>query len=309
MGIFRDTLLWGSENTWLRERFPKYQFAQKAVKKFMPGETLSEAISAAGNFKQDKIPTVFTHLGENIVDLSEAKLVAEHYINALGEIAAAGNDTEVSLKLTQIGFDLSVNQTYENFKNIAVKAKELGNFVWIDMEGSKYTDITIDFYKRAKTELQNIGLCLQAYYMRTEKDIYDLLKIDPAVRLVKGAYNEPPSVAFQKKSDVDRNYMKLSTLLLEEIKSSGNRAAFATHDEEIINLIIKNAETIGIAKDKLEFQMLYGIKPSAQKRLTASGCHVRVLISYGEAWFPWYMRRLAERPANVTFVLKNMFQK
>ena len=175
------------------------------------------------------------------------------------------------------------------------------------MEGSKYTDITIDFYKRAKNELGNVGLCLQAYYMRTEKDIYDLLKIDPAIRLVKGAYNEPPSVAFQKKTDVDRNYMKLSTLLLEEVKASGIRAAFATHDETIIDLIIKNAATIGLPKDKLEFQMLYGIKPVTQKRLASAGSRVRVLISYGEAWFPWYMRRLAERPANVTFVIKNMF--
>ena len=307
MSVFRSALLWASENPTLRNKIPNMNFAKKAVKKFMPGEELSDAINATKKFHEDGITTVFTHLGENINDLSEAEEVTKHYLLVLEEISKSNLKIEISLKLTQIGFDLSVEKTFENFVNICKKAKSLNNFVWIDMEGSKYTDKTIDFYKKVKEEIDNVGLCLQAYLYRTEKELNDLLKIKPAIRLVKGAYKEPKEIAFEEKSKVDENYFKLSKILVEELKKDNVRAAFATHDLELVAKIKNFAQENSVDSEKLEFHMLYGIKSAEQLRLKKEGNDIRVLISYGHAWYPWYVRRLAERPANVMFVLKNLF--
>ncbi len=309
MGISREILLWGSKNPWLLNHVPKYKFVKKAVKRFLPGEELNSAITAAKDFLQKGIPTVFTRLGENITDLNEAAGVTNHYIDVIDNVAENKLLTEISLKLTQIGLDLSFEKSLDSFKLIAAKAKSSGNFVWIDMEGSSYTSGTIEFYKRVKEEHSNAGICLQAYLRRTGNDLNELLKIQPSIRLVKGAYNEPKEIAFELKQDVDKNYFYLSEVLLNEIKNTGIRAAFATHDINLINKIIKTAGNMGIKKDKLEFQMLYGIKTSEQLKLVKEGFKLKVLISYGAAWFPWYMRRLAERPANVGFVIKNIFTR
>jgi proline dehydrogenase len=307
LSVFRSVLLWASENPSLRQSVPQMKFVRKALKKFMPGEEVHDAVQAAKDFLKDDIPTVFTHLGENLKDLSEAESVTTHYISVLEEISKNNLKTEISLKLTQLGFDLSLDKTFENFVKISNKAKELNNYVWIDMEGSKYTQKTLDFYKKAKTELNNIGLCLQAYLMRTENDLKDLLPLSPAIRLVKGAYKEPADIAFEEKSKVDENYLNLSKILLNELKNNNVRAAFGTHDLQLITKIKNYAEEISLGKGKLEFQMLYGIKSGEQLRLKSEGNDIRVLISYGHAWYPWYVRRLAERPANVMFVLKNIF--
>jgi proline dehydrogenase len=283
------------------------KFVQKALKRFMPGEEVYDAVLATKSFLDKNIPTVFTHLGENIKDLSEAEEVTNHYLSVLEEISKNNLRTEISLKLTQIGFDLSLDKTIENFTTISRKAKELDNFVWIDMEGSKYTQKTLNFYKDGKKGLHNIGLCLQAYLIRTENDLKDLLSISPAIRLVKGAYKEPQNIAFQEKSKVDENYFNLSKILINEIKNNNIRAAFGTHDLQLIAKIKGYAKEVSLDRNKLEFQMLYGIKPNEQERLKTEGNDIRVLISYGHAWYPWYVRRLAERPANVIFVLKNLF--
>ncbi len=307
MGIARTILLWGSENHYLRKNVPKLKFVRKALKRFMPGEQIEDAIKAADEFLQNSIPTVFTHLGENLTNLSEAGQVTSHYLDVLDKLHQNKLKTEISLKLTQLGFDLSVDQTYENFKKIAVKTNELmNNILWIDMEGSDYTQKTIDFYKRIKQEVPNVGLCLQAYLYRTEKDVADLLVLSPAIRLVKGAYKEPANIAFEQKSKTDENYYKLSVQLMKGILLNGGRVAFGTHDIDLISKIENAAAEINYPKENLEFQMLYGIKPAEQLRLTKEGYTIRVLISYGEAWYPWYVRRLAERPANVLFVLKNL---
>lgn len=308
MSLSRNILLWASENKWMRNKIPSLKFVKSAVKKFMPGEKPEDAVTAASRFDMLGIPSVFTRLGENITKLEEGEEVCKHYLDLIDEIADKKLNIEISLKLTQLGFDISEEETYKRFKSIVQKIKDkLGNIVWIDMEGSAYTQITIDFYKKIKGEFENVGLCLQAYLYRTEKDVRDLIAVGSNIRLVKGAYKELPSIAFAKKEDVDKNYLLLSEILLLAAKENKIRAAFGTHDENIIYAIIKWSKQNSIQKDKIEFQMLYGIKKEKQKNLAGRGYTVRVLISYGEYWYPWYMRRLAERPANVLFVLKNMF--
>jgi proline dehydrogenase len=309
MGIMRTLLLWSSENQWMRQRVPGFRFVREAVRRFMPGERATDVITTAKQFQELGIPTIFTYLGENITHLSEAAQVTNHYLAVLEQIAAEKLPAEISLKLTQLGFDLEEEKTYQNFKSIALKAQAHQIVVWIDMEGSAYTGRTIEFYRRARAELPNTGLCLQAYLYRTHKDVEELLPLSPTIRLVKGAYNEAAEIAFEKKNRVDRNYLELAKRLLKGLVENGARVVFGTHDLKIISEIEKFAESQGISREKLEFHMLYGIKSNEQRRLSGARYRVGVLISYGDAWFPWYMRRLAERPANLTFVLKNLFTR
>lgn len=308
MSIMRSILLWASANPTLKEKVPKLKFVQKALKRFMPGENIDDAVIATNKNMEDGIPTVFTKLGENLVNISEAEKVKKHYLGLIEKIANEKINVEVSLKLTQLGFDLSVEDTYRNFKEIVQHAKtHLHNTVWIDMEGSAYVTKTIEFYKRIKSEHENVGLCLQAYLFRTHEDLNELLKINSEIRLVKGAYNEPKEIALKDKFRVDENFIDLSQKMLGAAREKKIRAVFGTHDLNIIKAINDSAASFGIQKDQYEFHMLYGIKTSEQKKLAKDGYKVRTLISYGAAWYPWYMRRLAERPANVTFVLKNIF--
>lgn len=308
MGAGRSILLWGSKNNWMRNHVPKFRFVRRAVKKFMPGETATDAINATRELLKKNIPTTFTHLGENIKDLSEAETAANHYLELIDRINKEKIDIEVSLKLTQIGFDLSFEKTLECFKQITKRARECGNNVFIDIEDSSYVDKTLDFYKKVKVEYDNVGLCLQAYLYRTMDDLKELIQINPWIRLVKGAYKEPENIAFKKKKDVDDNFFELSKYLLSQIQERGIRVAFGTHDLKLQQQIRNEATKIGLAKNKLEFQMLYGIKSAEQYKLAEEGYNIRTLISYGEFWYPWYMRRLAERPANVWFVAKNIFR-
>lgn len=309
MALGRNILLWASRNEWLKSRVPKMKFVQRAVKRFMPGTTPEDAITATRELLKYKIPTTFTHLGENITTLEEAEENTKHYLDLLDKIKRVNLDIEVSLKLTQIGFDLSFDKTLELFSSIVQKARDLTNNVFIDIEDSSYVDKTIEFYKQIKKNNDNVGLCLQAYLYRTMDDLKGMSGINPWIRLVKGAYKEPSSVAFPKITQVNDNYMVLSNYLLEKIKEKGIRIAFGTHDLNIQEQIKLQAERLGIPKEKIEFQMLYGIKTAEQYKLASEGYNVRTLISYGMHWYPWYMRRLAERPANVGFVLKNLFNK
>jgi proline dehydrogenase len=309
MGLARNTLLWASKNQWLKNRVPKKRFVKRAVKRFMPGETSEAAIGATKELHKHNIPTTFTHLGENITTLDEAEENSQHYLTLLEKISNEKLDIEISLKLTQIGLDLSFDKTLELFTSIVDKAKHLQNNVFIDIEDSSYVDKTIDFYKTIKKNYNNVGLCLQAYLYRTMDDLKDLIEIYPWIRLVKGAYKELSTVAFPKMPQVNNNFKELSCYLLEQIKEKGIRVAFGTHDLNIQEQVKKEAQKIALQKERLEFQMLYGIKTSQQYKLASEGYNIRTLISYGEHWYPWYMRRLAERPANVGFVLKNIFNK
>jgi proline dehydrogenase len=217
-------------------------------------------------------------------------------------------DAAISVKLTQLGLDLNADGCLANVQRLVERAQELGNFVWIDMEGSEYTDATLQLYRRVRAQHANVGVCVQAYLYRTEKDLDDLLPLATAIRLVKGAYNEPPELAYPRKKDVDDNYFRLAQRLLDpQVRKAGTRAGFATHDLRLIHQIEQVAEGLGLPKESVEFQLLYGIQRPEQVRLAQAGYRVRVLISYGSQWFPWFMRRLAERPANLTFVMRNLF--
>jgi proline dehydrogenase len=306
MGLARNALLWISENRRLRQALPRYAFIRRAVSRFMPGEELVDALNAAELLKPRSINSVFTHLGENVTDESEARKDAQDYIYSLRLIQQRGLDTHVSVKLTHLGLDLNEKACIDNLAAIVAEAQAVGNMVWIDMEQSQYVDRTLDIYKRVRKEFPNVGLCLQAYLYRTEKDLEGLLPFSPAIRFVKGAYKEPHTVAFKKKSDVDENFFKLTAALMQHVKT-GSKVVVGTHDTNLIRSLQGKAAQLGLSKKDYEFHLLFGIQTNEQLRLAREGYSIRVLISYGSFWFPWYVRRLAERPANVWFVMRKMF--
>lgn len=309
MAVLRNLLLTGSRSRWLGEQARRYKFVRKTVQRFLPGERAEDALHAARELEACSIGTVFTHLGENVKDRKEAESVAAEYARLLELSSGFSLPAEISVKLTHLGIDFDPELCYANLHALAERSGSQ-RFVWIDMEESVYADRTLDVYRRTHEEHKNLGVCLQAYLYRTTADLDSLLPIEPAIRLVKGAYNEPPERAFARKSAVDENYFALAQKLLsEEARAAGVRAAFATHDARLIRRIIGHAQSIGAGTRTFEFQMLYGIQRAQQLRLAREGWQERVLISYGSEWFPWFMRRLAERPANVFFVMKNLFAR
>jgi len=309
MSVMRTVLLKASENSWLRNRAPRYRFIRRSVERFLPGEGLDDALAAAGRLAQLRIDTLLTHLGENVTDRTEAEAVTGHYSQALDRIRAAALPSEISVKLTQLGLDLDNEFCYANLERLLRDSQEStpGRVVWIDMEHSPYVDVTLEMYRRARKAFANAGVCVQAYLYRTEKDLDSLVPMGATVRLVKGAYNEPSEIAYPKKSDVDENYFHLAQRLLSpEARGAGVRAALATHDPKLIDRIRAWAASQGIPTNKIEFAMLYGIQRGEQERLAREGYRVSVLVSYGSFWFPWFMRRLAERPANLFFLARNV---
>jgi len=309
MALARNALLWVSENRKLRETLPRYQFIRRAVSRFMPGEQLSDALRAAQTLKEKGITAILTHLGENITEASEARGVADHYLEVLERVHEHGLDSYISVKLTQLGLDLSEEMCRENLSVIIDRARAFDFWVWIDMEQSPYVDRTLAIYREARSRYRKVGVCLQSYLYRTGKDLQSLLPLSPAIRLVKGAYKEPSSLAYRKKRDVDANYFRLARLLLEGIRDKGVTLGIATHDRVLIEKVQTEANRLGLSKADYEFQLLYGIQTETQFRLAREGYRVRVLISYGTYWFPWYVRRLAERPANVFFAIKNIWSR
>jgi proline dehydrogenase len=311
MSLARNALLWASRNEWLSRHFPRYRFAQAAVRRFMPGTTVDAAIDAAKTLQPHGIGTVFTRVGENLESLDEARAEVDHYLDVLDRVAELGLGTQVSIKLTHLGLDIDPGATADNLRTLAERAAQRGTAVFVDMEDSSYVDRTLDLFRSALHTHTNVGICLQAYLFRTETDLSDLLLETAAIRLVKGAYMEPASVAFPKKSDVDENFFRLGQTLLRAAADHPDKPkpVFGTHDIALIERLAKYADAEGIARDAWEIHMLYGIRTSEQRRLAAEGHRVRVLVSYGEQWFPWYVRRLAERPANVWFVVKSMVSR
>lgn len=307
----RSLLLAASENRWMRANATSLPVFRKAVKRFMPGEQLEDALGAAQVLaQQDRIATVFTRLGENVTEMAEADAVTGHYVDAYGQIAQRHLDTQISVKLTQLGLDMDKARCRDHVRRLAASAAEQGSILYIDMEQHPYVDATLELYHAVLAEYRNVGVCLQSYLYRTEKDLRAVIAAGGAVRLVKGAYKEPESVAFPKKADVDASYLSLAkTMIGTEARARGFRAVFGTHDTSIIAAIQQHAQATGVPRDGYEFALLYGIQRSVQQQLARDGYQLRVLISYGDYWFPWYMRRLAERPANVWFVARTMFAK
>ena len=271
---------------------------------------MDEALAACMRVAQRGPGTILTHLGENLASDDQAGAVRDHYLELLGRIASSGLDTQVSVKPTQLGLDLSADLCIRNLLALVARAEATGNFVWIDMESSAYLDRTIELFRRARGQSSRVGLCLQAYLRRTMADLEAMLPLGPAIRLVKGAYLEPSSLAWPRKADTDENYLRLGRRLMAgDALKAGARFAIGTHDAALVERLKEVARANGIRTAAIEFEMLYGIQQALQDSLVRDGWPVRVLISYGEHWFPWYMRRLAERPANVTFVLKNLLTR
>jgi proline dehydrogenase len=279
-------------------------FARRAVKKFMPGEDAGAALDASQALAGDRIGVVVTQLGENLTTLAEADAVREHYLGVLDTIRARNLDAVISVKPTQLGLDLSSDACFANVDALVNRAG--GAMVWIDMEDSSYVDRTLELYRKLKAKHPNVGVCLQAYLRRTPADLDALLPIKPAIRLVKGAYAEPPHVAFPVKRDVDIAYYALAEMLLSGAALGKALPVFGTHDMGLLDRIIDRATRFGVKDGGFEIHMLYGIRSADQRSLAGAGHRVRCLVSYGNAWFAWYMRRLAERPANVWFVVKSM---
>ena len=272
--------------------------------RFIAGMTLGEALKAVRAVNEQGMTVSLDHLGEDIHELREATTCREMYLNTLSEIDRQGIDGNVSLKLTQFGLDLSEPTCLENVRAVVNKAAELKTFVRIDMESSAYTDRTLQIVKDLHAETGSCGAVIQSYLRRSGADIADLNRRAIRVRLCKGAYLEPPNVAFAAKAETDANFVALMKSLLSE----GNYPGIATHDERMVNETLNFAKTEKIGTDRFEFQMLYGVRRDLQRRLVKDGYRVRVYVPFGDAWYPYFMRRLAERPANVLFLARNFLR-
>lgn len=309
MSVMRKGLLWASTNVWLRERAMRTKFVRRSVVKFMPGERIEDAIQAAKELQPAGLTTILTRLGENLTQISEAAEVADHYVKVLDLVQAAGLDAHVSVKPTQLGYDQNPETCLKYCAALLECCRAMDTYLWLDMESSQYVDGTLELYRHLRERSERVGVALQAYLYRTDADIEALVDMGAAIRLVKGAYLESAEVAFPKKSDVDANYFKLASRLLQPDNSRpGALLHIATHDVRLQDRLLEVIKRNGVESSRYEFAMLYGIQSARQQHFARLGLRTRCLISYGEYWFPWYMRRLAERPANLWFVMKNMFR-
>jgi proline dehydrogenase len=308
MGASRRLLLALSASTWLRARAPRWWFVRKAAARFMPGESLDDACEAARDSQARGIGVVLTQLGENVTDAAAADAVLRHYMDVLAAIHDRGLSGEISVKPTQLGLDVDLERCYRNLRTLVEHAHLRGTHVWIDMEQHAYLERTLALYRRLVSEFPNTGVCLQAYLRRTGDDLQSLLPLGGGIRLVKGAYREAADLVFPKKHDVDSRFIDLAARMLAAAGlPTSPRLVFGTHDRAMIDAIVRKSEQAGIRRDAFEFHLLFGIQRAEQMRLSREGYRVRVLISYGDQWFAWYMRRLAERPANVLFAIRAMF--
>jgi proline dehydrogenase len=302
--ISRAALLYLSQKPELKAFFSKFPGFSQVTHRFIAGENIDDAITAILELNHAGMTATFDHLGESTTSRAEAESDVREYLRVLDRIEATGVNSNVSVKLTQLGLDIDEDYCLQNTRRIVEAAKRHGNFVRIDMEDSSKTDATLRVFKQLYCDYGNVGIVLQAYLYRAEKDIDDALAMGARIRLCKGAYKEPEEVAFPKKSDVDANFVRLMKKLLK----SGVYHGIATHDENMIAATREFAAGEGVSRDAFEFQMLYGIRRDLQSKLARDGYRLRIYVPYGEYWYPYFMRRLAERPANVWFVLKNLFK-
>src|SRR4029079_10855827 len=302
--ITRDSLLWLSQREGLKDFATRFRFFKKLTTRFVAGDSIDEVIPFIRQLNTENCTASFDHLNESVGSAAEAEGEVAEYLNILAKIDESRIRSNVSIKLTQFGLGLDADLAYRNARRIVEEAQRRANFVRVDMEGSDVTQVTIDIFKRLRAEfgLNDAGIVLQSYLYRTYADAEELVKLPARIRICKGAYSEPPEVAFPDKKDVDANYVKVMQLLL----GSGTYHGIATHDPKMIDATIDFVKREGIGKEKFEFQMLYGIRRDLQRQLARDGYNVRIYVPYGKRWNPYFMRRLAERPANVWFVLKNL---
>jgi len=302
--ITRDALIWLSRKEGLKDFATNFGFFKKLTTRFVAGDNLDETIPFIRQINSENATASFDHLNESVGSADEAEHEVAEYLNILAKIDETKIRSNVSIKLTQFGLGLDPELAYRNARRVVEEAHRRGNFVRVDMEDSHVTQVTIDIFKRLRAEfgLNDVGIVLQSYLYRTLADAQELVKLPARIRICKGAYNEPPEVAFPEKKDVDANYVKVMQLLL----SSGTYHGIATHDPKMIDATIHFATREGIGKEKYEFQMLFGVRRDLQHQLARDGFNIRIYVPYGKHWYPYFMRRLAERPANIWFVLKNL---
>jgi proline dehydrogenase len=303
----RQGLLWLSEQQKVFNFVRRNGLARRFASRFVAGETIDEAVTAAGELARKGITSSLDLLGESVAVEAEAIAARDQYLAILDRMAAQGVEVNVSVKLTQMGLDISEDLCHANMTRILDKARELRGFVRLDMEGSAYTQRTLDFFSARLFETygKHCGVVIQSALRRSGGDIDNLIAMKARVRLCKGAYLEPPAVAFPDKADVDKNYV----LLMERLLLKGNYPGIATHDESIIRHARQFARRQSIGAERFEFQMLYGVRRDLQDRLRQTGYSVRVYIPFGTQWYPYLMRRLAERPANIAFILGNLIRE
>ena len=305
MGLVRNAVLWAADNRWLRVHLPRYRFVQASVRRFMPGETTEEAIAAARRLAEQGLPTMFTLLGENVTNLGAARRVVEDYRATYDGIVSEGLDTEISVKPSHLGVDLDRDAAMANLDELATTAAEHANWLWLDMESAPYVDPTLDLYRKLRAGHPNVGIALQAYLKRTADDVDSLMPLDPTIRLVKGAYREPREIVFGSREVIDEAYRRLALLILAR-KGPQGRLALGTHDLDLVRQIQSDAH----GREGFEVHMLFGIRSADQVRMAADGSRVRTLISYGTHWYPWYMRRIAEKPIeNSLLALRNLVSR
>jgi proline dehydrogenase len=319
--MLRSLLIYLSKASWAQRLITGWNFAWKAASRFVAGNTIADAIRVVGDLNKNGINATLDHLGESSLTQADAVKAADDIIELLDQIDASRVWANVSLKLTQIGLSLNENLCVQNLEKVLIRAKEYSIFIRIDMEDSPYTDRTIGIFREMHSRgFQNIGIVVQSYLYRTEKDTRDLIKTGARFRLVKGAYNEPPDLAFPKKADVDTNFDRLSQIIIDASKAGGSPVlsddgrtppipAIGSHDPKRLNFARDYAGKVGLPKQALEFQMLFGIRRDLQDHYLKEGFPVRVYVPYGTHWYPYFMRRLAERPANVWFFVSNYFRQ
>ena len=304
--ITRSALIYLSEREGLKDFATRFRLFQKLTTRFVAGESIDEAVAAIRRINAEGGTASFDHLNESVTSRGETDAEVREYLSILEQIDQTGIRSNVSIKLTQFGLQIDPELAYQNARKVVEDAARRGNFVRVDMEGSDVTQKTIDIFKRLRAEfgLDDVGIVLQSYLYRTLEDAQELLKIPARIRICKGAYSEPPEVAYVAKKDTDENYIRVMKLLL----SSGVYHGIATHDPRMIAATVEHAQKQGIRKDKFEFQMLYGIRRDLQAQLARDGYNLRVYVPYGKHWYPYFMRRLAERPANIWFILRNLLK-
>jgi len=278
--------------------------ARRLAARFVAGETWADGLEAGQRINREGIAVTFDRLGESVTSLAEAEASRDEYARVLEEISHHRLDANVSIKLTQFGMDISEQACRVNAEQLARRAKDLNNFVRIDMESSEYTERTLRLVRDLHAQYGAVGTVIQAYLRRSEKDVEALCRLGIRVRLCKGAYLEPAEVAFRSKSEVDRNFAHLMRILL----AAGTYPAIATHDERIIQAAKDFVRARNLPLDGFEFQMLYGIRRDLQRRLVSEGYRLRLYVPFGKAWYPYFMRRLAERPANVVFLARHLLR-
>jgi len=295
-----------ARNPRLKQRVPRFAFVKRATRRFMPGEDVAAALVAADALIAQGQGILFTRLGENLASIAEADAVAAHYHEVLDASRSRARPIEASVKPTQLGLDIDAEATFVHCDALARHAAEVGSWLWLDMEGSPYVDPTIALYERLRAIHPNVGICLQAYLRRTPADVRRLLPLGPAIRLVKGAYDEPAAIAYRSRAEVSAAYQTLSVWLAEAARDGGVRFGLGTHDVELVRRIATFTDAAGVPRETLEVHMLYGIRAAELRNLQREGFPAFTLVAYGASWYPWYMRRLAERPANVLFALRQI---